>query len=461
MDTLEMICCLKSCACRSLNSCDKRVEVKSALPRGGLYQFRDSFIVHWKKNGEAVFHQKCWDRLLYASQKRKQKFSKCDATSDEPLQIQMECEKEMICSASETAEMYDAKATIVEAAKKIANLLKSSNHCVIFTGAGISTSAGLGDFRGKGGKWTEQDREAITIQSASAPIPNAPGDDSIGESKKAKYNLRSVSSSKEASSEQQPEMDDDDDSVEEEIEYEALRPTYTHEAIQWLIESDYVKHLVSQNCDGLHILSGIPSSKISELHGNVFVERCEKCDARYERSFYVCDDVADIYLEELEDFGKTNVIPPKFMLKCRKCGLSHRTGRMCETKGCNGYLRDTIINFKDNLEEDIIDTAFSAAKSCDLLICLGTTLTVNPAAGVVDLIKRPHRMVICNRQSTKRDRVCLGRDKNGQQLGVRVYADCDILMKHVMSSMLGEAVKDFESNILAKKKKYDALRKSE
>ena len=77
---------------------------------------------------------------------------------------------------------------------------------------------------------------------------------------------------------------------------------------------------------------GIPPSKISELHGNVFVERCEKCDTRYQRSFYVCDDIADIYLEELEDYGKSDVIPPKFMLKCRKCGLSHRTGRICERK---------------------------------------------------------------------------------------------------------------------------------
>ena len=48
----------------------------------------------------------------------------------------------------------------------------------------------------------------------------------------------------------------EDESAEEEVEYEALRPTYTHEAIQWLVKSNFVKHVVSQNCDGLHLLSG-------------------------------------------------------------------------------------------------------------------------------------------------------------------------------------------------------------
>ena len=67
-------------------------------------------------------------------------------------------------------------------------------------------------------------------------------------------------------------------------------------------------------------------------------------------------------------------------------------------------------------------------------------------------------MAIFLRQSTKRDRVCLGKDKNGHALGERVYADWDILMKHVMMCLLGNNFKDFESRILLKKKNYDALR---
>ncbi|RUS72897.1 hypothetical protein EGW08_019342 [Elysia chlorotica] len=452
-----MKCCLKTCSYAGLDLSCRRVEVKSALPKGGIYKFRDCLAVNWKENGEAIFHYDCWEHVLLASQRRKRKTMQLDR-SLEPLSIQMECEKEMVLGASETAEIFDSMASVVQAAARIAKLIKSSKHCVVFTGAGISTSAGLGDYRGKEGKWTEQDREAVTIKSDSAPLQHTQNDHGESSSKNRRYHFRDTSTfSKEIPEE--PKNPDQEEETEEEVEYEALRPTFTHEAIQWMVEENYVKHVVSQNCDGLHRLSGIPQSKISELHGNVFIESCEKCGARYERSFYVCDDIADIYLEELEDHGKTDVIPPKFMFKCRKCGLSHRTGRKCEKKSCNGYLKDTIINFKDHLEENILDTAFTAARACDLMICLGTTLTVNPAAGIVDLIKRPHRIVICNRQPTKRDRVCIGKDKNGYELGARVYADCDILMKQVMMCLLEDDLDKFESRIFNKKKEYDDLRK--
>ena len=40
---------------------------------------------------------------------------------------------------------------------RIARLIKSAKHCIVFTGAGISTAAGVGDYRGKSGKWTSHD----------------------------------------------------------------------------------------------------------------------------------------------------------------------------------------------------------------------------------------------------------------------------------------------------------------
>ncbi|HHZ84644.1 MAG TPA: hypothetical protein EYN62_02610 [Gammaproteobacteria bacterium] len=69
----------------------------------------------------------------------------------------------------------------------------------------------------------------------------------------------------------------------------------------------YVKYIISQNGDGLHGLSGIPSDKISELHGNVFLEVCEKCKREYYRPYYVMDDTGSLYFEELEDYGKTEL----------------------------------------------------------------------------------------------------------------------------------------------------------
>lgn len=116
------------------------------------------------------------------------------------------------------------------------------------------------------------------------------------------------------------------------VPYENLRPTYTHEALHKLMEAGYLKYVISQNGDGLHGLSGINDDNISELHGNVFIEVCEKCERRYNRKYYVMDDVASQYYEEVADIGKSSVRKPKHAMKCDLCGLSHRTGRRCENK---------------------------------------------------------------------------------------------------------------------------------
>lgn len=122
--------------------------------------------------------------------------------------------------------------------------------------------------------------------------------------------------------------DDDDDGV----PYEQLRPTYTHEALCKLVQLGLIKHIISQNGDGLHGLSGIPATNLSELHGNVFIEKCEKCGTRYERPFYVLDDHASLYYEELNDLGTTTVKKPRHAKQCDLCGLCHRTGRKCKRK---------------------------------------------------------------------------------------------------------------------------------
>jgi len=114
--------------------------------------------------------------------------------------------------------------------------------------------------------------------------------------------------------------------------YEKLRPTYTHEALSKLHNDGYLKFTVSQNGDGLHGLSGIPAGSLSELHGNVFIEYCEKCGKRFERDSYVMDDESSQYFEELEDHGKTTAKKRKHAKKCHLCGLSHRTGRKCDVK---------------------------------------------------------------------------------------------------------------------------------
>lgn len=58
---------------------------------------------------------------------------------------------------------------------------------------------------------------------------------------------------------------------------------------------------------------------------------------------------------------------------------------------------NTIINFGDYLESDILDRAEENSKKADIFVCLGTTLMVSPANSLVMMGRKPNRLVICNR----------------------------------------------------------------
>lgn len=61
------------------------------------------------------------------------------------------------------------------------------------------------------------------------------------------------------------------------ISFDDAIPSKTHMALKALIDGGHVKYIVSQNIDGLHLKSGVSREYLSELHGNMFVENCNKC----------------------------------------------------------------------------------------------------------------------------------------------------------------------------------------
>lgn len=406
-------------------SSEEHVEVQAATPKRAIM---GTYMVAWSDNGAAQFHTSCWKEVLKASRVRNIKKAKYKMSSEEKM---------MVKDAAKTVEYHDSVDDIGKKAKRIAELIQCTQYCIAFTGAGISTAAGIGDYRGKSGKWTEQDREKVAellrdqiTCSTSSPTSNS---------------LQRMSSDCSLVS---------DDGV----PYESLRPTYTHEALTKLINMGLLHHIISQNGDGLHGLSGVPEEKLSELHGNVFIEVCEKCGHRYHRSSYVLDDDTSLYYEQLQDNGTSGIKKPKHAKQCETCGLSHRTGRKCDQPNCKGFLKDTIINFGDNLEDSIFSNAEEHAKKNDLCLCLGTTLQVTPACELVESGQKPLRLVICNRQKTGLDDLCYSTD-NGEQLGVRVFGDCDLLMQNVMKELLPlHNLSVWEKDGTERLKQYDACR---
>lgn len=348
----------------------------------------------WRASGLGTLrlHKACFDELLMRGSRSAGRKRQRGASDDRPEMTKTEMS--VFIKACNTAEIFNSKAEAEALSKAIAEQLQQAKHAVVFSGAGISTAAGIGDYRGPTGKWTMQDLQV---------------------------------------------SDDDEDHG---VDYENLRPTYTHEAIALLVKMGLIKYVISQNCDGLHALSGVPADCLSSLHGDVFVERCATCGHRYQRRHYVCYD-AELTDEELT---------------CATCGLSHHTLRKCTTKlgsssktdkkkkkVCNGPLLDTIINFGDNLEEPVLLAAESHAKKADFVLSMGSSMTVTPASELVAMGDKPAKLAIVNRQETDFD----------DTAAIRAFADTDQIMAMVMRNLLPEdELKRWEQARVSRMKQY-------
>ena len=107
--------------------------------------------------------------------------------------------------------------------------------------------------------------------------------------------------------------------------------------------------VVTQNTDGLHRLAGLSEERLVEVHGTMRYVECQKCHK------LTAPDLHFIYFKK----EKTPPICP-----------------------CGGYLKPATISFGQNLREIDLNRAFSASVETDLVIALGTTLSVTPASSV-------------------------------------------------------------------------------
>merc|ERR1711862_705592 len=82
----------------------------------------------------------------------------------------------------------------------------------------------------------------------------------------------------------------------------------------------------------------------------------------------------------------------------------HKTGRKCDDPKCKGDLKDTIINFGENLREDILDTGYAHGSEADLMVCVGSSMRVNPAAHMAGITaERGRALVVINLMKTPLD----------------------------------------------------------
>ena len=160
--------------------------------------------------------------------------------------------------------------------------------------------------------------------------------------------------------------------LEMEETWNSVAPNDGHRAVAGLVAGGKASHVITQNIDGLHQQSGVPAERLIELHGNTRHARCLDCGTRME--------IADI--------------------------LSHFTahGDAPDCPQCGGLVKTATISFGQAMPQDEMVRAEAAVKACDLMLVVGSSLAVYPAAGFPLQAKRQGaRLAILNREETPLD----------------------------------------------------------
>ena len=151
--------------------------------------------------------------------------------------------------------------------------------------------------------------------------------------------------------------------------FRTAKPNRIHQAIVELEKTGKILAVVTQNIDGLHSLAG--SQNLIELHGTNALVECQTCLRR--------SDPDPHY-----DYFRLHRKPPL----CR----------------CGGFLKPATVSFGQNLNPVDIEHAIDAARACDLVVALGSTLSVYPAASFPVLAaQRGVPYIIINRGPTDHD----------------------------------------------------------
>lgn len=140
-------------------------------------------------------------------------------------------------------------------------------------------------------------------------------------------------------------------------------PNITHRVLARWEQEGKLSAVITQNIDGLHQKAG--SEKVLELHGSVLRNYCTRC-----RRFYSAEYVKN-----------SPGVP--------RCS-------------CGGIVKPDVVLYEESLDQNVLEQSIRAISQADLLIVAGTSLTVYPAAGLVNYY-HGNRLVLINRDETPYD----------------------------------------------------------
>ncbi len=228
----------------------------------------------------------------------------------------------------------------MEGLSRAADLVAGAERIVVLSGAGISTDSGIPDFRGPDGVWT-RNPEAEKYSTITHYLSDP-------ELRVRAWQHRLGNPAWTA------------------------EPNVGHRAVVDLERSGRVALVVTQNIDGLHQAAGSDPDLVVEMHGTIRDARCVSC-------------------------GWT--APMQGVLDRVRAGEADPP---CPT--CGGIVKSDTVFFGEALRPERIERAFDAARSCDLLLAVGTTLAVTPVAHLAPIaVDAGAALVIVNGSPTEYD----------------------------------------------------------
>jgi NAD-dependent deacetylase len=201
------------------------------------------------------------------------------------------------------------------------NWLAGARRVCVLTGAGISTDSGIPDYRGPDGLWT-RDPDAEKLVTLSWYVADP-------EIRRRAWLMR------------------------RDLRPDGIRPNAGHRALVDLERQGRLRALLTQNVDGLHQAAGSSPGVVLELHGTVHAVQCLACGDR-----------------TTMDSALARVAGGEPDPACLVCG---------------GMLKSATVSFGQALDAAVIDAAAAAAADCDVFLTVGTSLSVHPAAGLVEV----------------------------------------------------------------------------
>ncbi|GJQ14941.1 hypothetical protein GpartN1_g6732.t1 [Galdieria partita] len=241
-------------------------------------------------------------------------------------------------SCIESQSNKGSKPCKLDSIESLATALKQGcfSNIVVLIGAGISTAAGIPDFR------TPKTGLYDNLDKYSLPYPTAVFDISFFRRDPQPFYK-----------------------VAKELMPTSPQPTLAHRFLVMLNDRRMLRRIYTQNVDSLELAAGIPQSRLVQAHGSMTRAHCIECHAEHP-------------IEKVREAMKNNQIP------------------VCEN--CTGVVKPDIVFFGEGLPERFFTLSVNDLRVADLLLIIGTSLVVMPVAGLPEMVDDQVPRVLMNKE---------------------------------------------------------------